>query len=64
MGDHDYEAVFGNRLQYVHDLDGGNGIKGTSRFIGEDYIWIVNNRASDRDALALSTRKLIWIFTV
>jgi hypothetical protein len=36
------------------------GVKVTSRFIGKDYFWFGHDCSRDRNALLLTTRKLLW----
>ena len=62
MRDHNNQFVFGNFLQKFHDLHAGLGIQSAGRLIRKDDIGVVDQSASDGDALHLTAGKLVWQF--
>jgi hypothetical protein len=52
--DHDHEAVGGDLLQQVHDLDAGLGVEGTGGLVGQDDGRVVHEGARDGHALHLA----------
>ena len=56
--DHDDETVFGYLLEDIHYLRTRLGIEGARRFVCEDYVWVIDESARDRDTLDLSAGHL------
>src|ERR1035437_3436696 len=46
-------------LKYFNYLVGIDRIKVPRRFVGDNELWLINNRASDSDTLFLASRELI-----
>ena len=58
-----HQAILGDLREEGHDLDAGLGVEGAGGFVGEKNLRVVNESASDRDALHLSARHLAGKFT-
>src|SRR5688572_33088053 len=60
MGDHDdgLAEVAVEQLQDREDLVGGGAVEVAGRLVGEQELWIRDDRAGDRDALLLAARHL------
>src|SRR6266403_4831647 len=57
--DHDDgDAVLIELLENGHDLNAGSAVEIAGRFIRQQYLWIIDQRARDRDALLLTAGKL------
>src|SRR6266576_5106192 len=57
--DHDDgDAVLVELLENGHDLDAGSAVEIAGRFVCQQYLWIIDQRARDRDALLLTAGKL------
>ena len=56
--DHDDQAVLGDLLEQVHDLDGGGGVQGAGGLVGEQDLGVVDEGAGDGHALHLAARQL------
>ena len=65
MRDHDDgDAVLVELLKNAHDLDAGAAIEISGRFIRQQHLRIVDQRARDGDALLLTAGKLTWIMVL
>ena len=64
MGNHDDEAVFGDLLDDVHDLDGSLGIEGPGRLVRKQDFRIAYDGAGDGYSLTLAARKLIRLLVI
>ena len=59
MRDHDDgDATLVQFLENPHDFNAGPAVEISGRFVGEQNLWIIDQRARNRDALLLTTRKL------
>src|SRR5882724_4673839 len=57
--DHDDgDAVLIELLENGHDLNAGSAVEIAGRFICQQYLWIIDQRARDRDALLLTAGEL------
>src|SRR6266576_3230367 len=57
--DHDDgDAVLVELLENGHDLNAGSAVEIAGRFICQQYLWIIDQRARERDALLLTAGKL------
>src|SRR5450756_1811254 len=57
--EHGNPAFLVQRLEHVHDLDGGPGVEVAGRLIGEEDRRVVDQGARDSDALLLAARQLV-----
>ena len=59
VGNHDDQAVLGDFGKKVHHLDAGFRIQGAGRFVSKHDIGVVDERTGNRNALHLTTGKLV-----
>ena len=59
MRDHDDQTVLGHLLEQLHNLHGGVGVQRAGRLVGQHDVRVVDQCASDSDALHLSAGQLV-----
>ena len=64
MRDHDDELLLRDFADEVHNLHRSRRIQRSCRLVGKQNFRLVDERARNRDALALPARKLIRLFVV
>ena len=54
--DDDGRAELINLFEYLDDLVGVDGVQVPCRLVSDDEVWLIDNRATDSDALFLTAR--------